>query len=531
MIYPEEFPRNNRDFSSERILFQRFKKELGREFTVYYSVKFTTPDVPMREIDFLVISPRMILCVELKNGKWRYKDGKWEFYNRRSKSWEQQTNKPYNGPLDQIRSARKVLKDFLYHHNSFENPVSEEYFRSSIFFLKNEPGDFPINEEERKFFIGKSRLKNRKITMRDILVSLQNPDLPPLGSRTLANLHNIIRLNLNFASDIYSRRKNQSGKLIALTREQFQIVRREQDSPRKLVLGVPGSGKTIVATEIAFRMESMQATTLFVTNSPTAAKEISNLVRWFSVDFATPDTVQDLPDPYQCMILDSSEKYLNPEFLNAHKNALRGGWEKGEWTVLGDWHFSLKLRDYREALEILRKFSTMEVVWKQNIRTPRKVYEQACLLGRKEHEPGRLPDVTGIHYASYSSEEEMLRKLEWAILYGLRDLGLSKSGIVILSLDPKLTETIAKKSSVPLQNIQSAPLGTPGIHEESIAISNLEEFEGREAPYTIVLGISDFDDRSRFDDFYHALTRCTMACSLLYPDYLKEQLSRILKSD
>jgi hypothetical protein len=538
MIFPEEYPKITKDLSNERVFHSRFKKELGREFTVYYSVRLSTPDVPMREIDFLVISPRMILCIELKNGKWRYKDKNWEFYNRRGKSWEEHKNKPYKGPVEQIRTAKKILKDFLYHHNSFEEIVSEEYFQSSIFFLKNDPGDFPITDREKEFFVGKSKLKNANTSMQEILSELQNNNLPPLPHSTITKLHNIIRLNLNYATDIYSKKKTQNEQLVSLTKDQFEIIRSQKEIPHAIVLGVPGSGKTVVATEYAFRLEASHKTTLFITSSPITAKILANLVRWFSVDFATPETIIDLRENYDYIIMDSSEHYLTVAFLEQHKDLLKNKWKNGDWLVLGDWNASLKNTKYREGLDYLRRYYPLEVIWKKNIRTPKRVFEHACILGRREYEPSKLPDITGIHFAYYENQDEFFQKIEWAILYGVRDLGIDRSDIVILSLNEKLTEVILDHNSdrqfrshfiAPYEHLKHAPTMDGKEPEELVSISNLDQFQGREAAYTIVVGIEDFNDSTRFDDYFHALTRCTSACTLLYPKELQDQLSQILR--
>lgn len=539
MIFPEEFPKSKNDLSNEKYLYDRFKNELGKEFVVYYSVKLFTPDVPMREIDFLVISPRMILCIELKNGRWRYKNGKWQFYNRRNRTWEEHKNKPYKGPIEQIQTARKILKDFLYNHNSFDHPVSDEYFQSVIFFLKNEPNDFSLPAKEKKYFIGKSKLINKSLSMQDLLSTIQNKELPPLDTKILNNLHQIIRLNLNFAIDIHNRKKKQAQKLISLTREQFQVLLVEREFPHAIVLGVPGSGKTIIATETAFRLEANHLTTLFVTNSEAVANTLAGLARWFSVDFLTPETIEKgTRGKYQFLILDSSESYLTKDFLKKFQNILEKGWESGNWIVLGDWFSSLQKPDYREALEELRKYRPREVIWKKNIRTPQKVYEHACILGRKLFEPSPLPDITGIQYVPYSNEEEFFKKIEWSIQYGIRELKIDRESILILSLDPSTTQTILEKGNTyylqqnkifTLNEIESNP-SKDNLPEGYIAIANLQEFKGREADYIIIVGIHDFYDKSKFEDYYQALTRCLQACAILYPVSLKPQLRELFSS-
>lgn len=542
MIYPHEYPKTNKDFSNERVFFQRFKRELGREFTVYYSVKLATPDIPMREIDFLVVSPRMILCIELKNGKWRFRNSRWEFYNRRGKAWEESKNKPYKGPVDQVRSAKKILIDFIYHHNDFQNLIPLEYFQSSIFFLKNDPEDFPIPDSEKKCFVGKTKLKDRDSNLQDILREIQNQELPPLPGETLKKLHEILRLNLNFSFSINQKKKTQDQELVNLTKEQFEVLNQSDKESRIILLGVPGSGKTLVAGERAFRFESSGIRTLFISPDTYSLDRFQEYFSWFSVDFAEVDTRTKTPNlnskslnfqpPYDFLIFDSAEKYLSPDFLHSKKHLLKGGWEEGHWLVVGDWFQFLKNPGFKESIEILRFFETAEFIWKENIRTPKTVYQHACILGRKEYEPSHIPDITGVHYSKYVSEEDFFRRLDWSIGYGIRELGLKRDDIAVLSLIPEWVDEIwerKKNLQFPITRITEWIREDPEQEERTrpVLIASLADFGGREIRYMVLVGIKDFNDPKNFDLFYQALTRCTGACTILFPEAIQDQLAEL----
>ncbi|WCL50483.1 nuclease-related domain-containing DEAD/DEAH box helicase [Leptospira sp. GIMC2001] len=536
MIFPEYYPKNTKDFSNESVFHARFKKEMGREAIVYYSVKFITPDVPMREIDFIVVTPKLILCIELKNGKWRYRDSTWKFYNRRSKNWEEQENKPYKGPVDQIRSGRKILGEFLNNHNSFEDPVPDAYFKSCIFFLKNDPSDFPVPDKEKEFFVGKSKLKNKNLTMREIIKDLEDPNLPPLSQEQMKNVNEIIQVNLNFVEDFDSRLNSQQKKLIALTHEQFELLSRRKKFSRTIVLGIPGSGKTIVALEQARRLELERIKTVFITGNTYLANRFSRFRDWRFVHFINENNFDTLTKKSEFLILDSTEEYLNQDFISKLDSILKGGMSAGKWLLFGDFYKSIDILKYKEALTQLKGIADREVVWKENIRTPRKVYEQACILGRKEVIPSLLPDITGIHYVTIESEEEIFQKLSWSIQYGLRELDLEQEEIVILSLNPDLTKKIidyydSTKNGQPLVIAYNGNHHINRSHSgnSSVRIADLHEFHGREARFVILIGISDFNDPAYFESYYDALTRTTSVCSIIFPEKLREQLVTLFK--
>jgi hypothetical protein len=56
MIYPQTFPATTNDISSEHHFYRRFQREMEDTSNVYYSLTLITPDVPMREIDFVIVN-------------------------------------------------------------------------------------------------------------------------------------------------------------------------------------------------------------------------------------------------------------------------------------------------------------------------------------------------------------------------------------------------------------------------------------------------------------------------------------------
>ncbi len=540
MIFPSEFPNNSNDYSNESKFYYRFKTEMTKEFTIYYSLKLITPDIPMREIDFLIISPNLILCIELKNGKWRYRDSKWEFYNRRIKLWESYVDKPYKDPIDQILSARKILQNFLNNHNTFQDPVPESYFKTCIFFLKNDSADFSHFKKGSEKIIGKSVLKNPKIKLASIIHELEDKTLPSLDPNTLHNLHSIIRLNLNFALGIQKKKHNQESEMIALSKEQYSILTNPRQKSRSIVLGVPGSGKTIVALEQANRLQLEGVKTLFLSTRTLLTSVQDQISNWDNITVisieknSSTNMLSNLKkEHFEFVILDSSEEYLDPQLVEKLDLLLEGGWKDGSWLIMGDLSSSIILADYQISIERIKIFALKSVRWLENIRTPKKVYEQACILGRKEMSTSLLRDITGIQYASFENTGEFYQKLEWAIHFGIRELKIDPEDIMIISLDQESKIDTIKNSSLhfssrlSIHNFDEHFIIEDKNHK-SISIACLDEFLGREAKYVIVIGFRNFNDPIYWDSHYQALTRCTKACTILFPIELKSQLVELL---
>jgi len=560
MIYPLEYPTNAKDYSNEAIYHARFKSELGKDYTVYYSLKLVTPDIPMREIDFVVVSDKMIICIELKNGKWRYKNSKWEFYNRRRKLWESYTDKPYSDPVDQVQSASKILMEFLNDHNSYQDPVPADYFQSAIFFLKNDAQDFAQHPKGSEFIFGKSSLKNSKTSLQSIIDIMESKSQNEIDSKTLHTIHEIIRLNLNFVLDITKKKFRQNSKLISLTKEQFDVIQKTKVTSKSLVIGVPGSGKTIVCIEQAKRMERLGKKTLFISGNLQSVSDEQNGFNWEFVHFVSykdknklSKLLDGLENDFEFLIIDSSEKMVDPNLFEQMGSKLINHWEKGSWLVMAEYVNPDTNPDYYKNIHDLKSISDKTDYWNRNIRTPRKVYEQACLLGRKPFVSSRVPDITGIQYASFESPEEFYQKLEWAIHFGRRGLQIPLEDSILLCIEEEdVSDILGSADKFFTNRIQLTPYSEldesrnldPSTQsqyehqltkEESspqnvIRIATLKEFYGEEEGYVIITGIKDFNNPMYFDLYYHALTRCNQACTIIFPEMIKPQLVEILNS-
>ena len=69
--------------AAERKLFVVMRDELSDEWTVLHSLGSTLHDrKPWAEIDFVLVGPAGVYCLEVKGGRVARRDGRWEYTNR-----------------------------------------------------------------------------------------------------------------------------------------------------------------------------------------------------------------------------------------------------------------------------------------------------------------------------------------------------------------------------------------------------------------------------------------------------------------
>ena len=93
------------------------REDLGADWTALHSVGVANhPKKPWAELDFVLIGPGGVFCLEVKGGRVaRRDDGRWEFTNRGDVSVKTE------GPWDQVGSASAAL----YHSSSSTTTLSQ----------------------------------------------------------------------------------------------------------------------------------------------------------------------------------------------------------------------------------------------------------------------------------------------------------------------------------------------------------------------------------------------------------------------
>ena len=94
---------------AERRLFAKIKVDLDDRWTVLHSLGFVGhPRKPWAEIDFVLIGPPGIFCLEVKGGRVHREDGAWVFTDRVGNATIKR-----EGPFDQVGSATAALRALI----------------------------------------------------------------------------------------------------------------------------------------------------------------------------------------------------------------------------------------------------------------------------------------------------------------------------------------------------------------------------------------------------------------------------------
>lgn len=275
MIYPEEFPDFNCPPDSERKVYNAMR-QLPDEFDVFYNRTFSSRVKGQKsdyEIDFIVADLRKghfngLVCIEVKGGNLIYKaDGSWTQNGDKIKS-----------PTDQvISSMHSLVKRYpdISRHTPFDWIVC---FPDII-----SPGNknLPTVLDESKL------IDQYKLTwLRKTLVSYfdnlyeANPDRKGLDLNTYnKSFKSTLIRDCHFVLPLSARIESDEKTFIKLTTEQGKLLDAVKENPKILVKGIAGSGKTIIAKEIAQESYENGLNVLFLCFNKSLALNIDSYFR------------------------------------------------------------------------------------------------------------------------------------------------------------------------------------------------------------------------------------------------------------
>jgi len=268
---------------AERTIFKLLERtQLDRNAVALHSI-----DLPrhvykrMGEIDFLVLSRAGLLVCEVKGGLvHRSDDGLWHYTNRYGES-----NSKAEGPYRQAGSAMWSL------HNDLRERLDRRIFEQISFgycvmLLDSELRSDSVDSPRDLTLDASDFAEARELStpLRVLLARWQERNKTgDMSPEALDRIRNAIRGSFDLVPSLGTRSRTISTQLESLTEEQYEGLDWVETSPRLLLAGGAGTGKTLLALEIARREALRGSNVLLTCQSPVMPGSTSSRRRTWSV--------------------------------------------------------------------------------------------------------------------------------------------------------------------------------------------------------------------------------------------------------
>ena len=510
------------------------------------------------EVDFVVVGPAGIFCLEVKGGQVLRKDGQWEI------GWPGNTYTSAEGPFKQAQGTRwplakevgkrlgmnlrrnavigwgVVFPDIIFKENDFEGS------KEVVFDQRDRPNSFI------KFIERLENYARRRIS------ETGNTQPGKLGPNRIKKIIDCLRGDFDVVVSLKGLISESERELIALSADQYQVLdfALHDDNPRILCEGAAGTGKTLIALEAARRLSSQSNRVLFLCFNENLAEFLKNEVTAIGSG-AFVSTVygylgeiirkggfsQQLSDAHRklkgadlfltaypalfdeaatelmslenfpvfdVLIVDEGQDILNAPIMNCLHLLLDGGLSEGNWIIFLDGKLQSDVygRKEQKVQQHLLSFQPSTLLLRENYRNPKAIVAEMCALTNTSEPICKRNLVSHVDYRCFDNEKMQGKKLR-ALLVELLHEGVSPERITILSTREKQESLVFRQPPDVGKPIRFLDRSETETSENTITATSVSAFKGLENEVIILTDLPDLDSLSSWERsiLYVGMTR------------------------
>jgi len=541
-------------------LFSLIRDQLPDSWSCLHSLGMTIHDrKPWAEIDFVLVGPSGVFCMEVKGGILSRRDGVWYTTPIHGPN-EGVRQRLKESPFEQVGSASAALFGFV--EKRF--PKAREYL-ISCFCVATPDSEWSVYgaDVERDLVFdytdvaaGFENFMQRVVlwwtTRFDRRFGKLGPS--PLSVIDRQAIIELLRGDFDLVPSLAVQSEMAEAEMLRLTAEQAEIFSKLDSNQRVLVQGGAGTGKTMIAVEEARRAESSGESVLFTCFSRNLAIHIATMFE--RSEFVTVSTLHalmrrivddagrtaELPDaeesdvmevflPELCqsiliedgldgrygrLIVDEGQDLLRTNLVDVLDLLLQGGIREGWWRIFYDPNQDLFGGIGGGVLAQLLAASPARWPLTVNCRNTAPIATRIALLTGAELAPTLKVDGPPTEILYWNTPEE-----EWALVSSKISV-LVKGGIdpeQIAVLSPRRLERTCLARGLQGKRFELADVSRGGIGSApgSVMFSTIASFKGLETRAVLLIDIAGLEEIEQLRDVYVGASRARVELIVLLP--------------
>lgn len=531
---------------AERDMFARIRDELSNDWTVLHSLGMTIHNrKPWAEIDFVLVGPPGVFCLEVKGGLVEREGGVWYTTAQRGKGRREELKEP---PFDQVGSASAALFKYLSDRIPKMSSAITGYAVATPDCSWRIAGPdldralvYDDTDALTTFDVFMDRVASR---WNERVGRGWNRQLELLRKQDKAAVIDALRGDFSLVPSLRASLEGASEALVALTVEQAELFARLARNQRVIARGGAGTGKTLLAAAEARRLaqggqrllltcfsrnlaahlrlvladcptvtvRTLDSFMVETVNNSGRAREIPDADEKDLFDVFYPELAIEILlgsgwNPFDALIVDEGQDLLTESHLDVFDLAVKGGLETGTWR----WFFDPNQNIFEgiAATAMARLLRTAAVDWPLtvNCRNTIPIAENVSMLSGvplNESLPTEGPEVGYVWYTDSASQRHELSTRVRKLIHE----GFTPDRIVILShrqLEKSGAAYGLRGSLPPLFDVSrghadDAPSG-------AIKFSTVASFKGLEADAIFLLDVDDLESQHALASVYVGTSR------------------------
>jgi len=541
--------------AAELRLFRKIRDELSDDWFALHSLGLTSHRAkPWAEIDFVLVGPGGVYCLEVKGGRIAREGGEWLFTNRRD-----ETTRKQDGPFAQVGSASAALYSQLRQHVSAmsQSPLGYGVATPDIVFEIEGPDVEPevvydAEDTERPFSDYVERLeKYWRARIEEGRRFVFRP-LAPANRRAVVDF---LRADFDLRPSLRAQIGEVNEELLQLTSEQYAALDGLAENSRVLVRGAAGTGKTLLAVEEARRfadrggrvlltcfnralgaflkeatseVDAIHASTIhslmakvvadagLTGRLPSAAE--SDLFAVFYPELAL-EVFLDSGPVYDAIVVDEAQDVLRPAYLDVLDAALDGGLARGAWRVFLDPRQNIFDGTDAAGLGDLLKLEPTQFRLTVNCRNTAPIATDTAILAGLDCDEvlkAEGPDVEHEWYRDLGHQQRLIANRLNSLLSG----GVPARDIVVLGRR-RLEDSCLADGGVGRGGLKVVEyeLHSP---RDAIRYATIAGFKGLESDVILLVDVEDLDSAGARQSLYVGASRCKVLLHVFLAESVRQ---------
>ncbi len=437
------------------------------------------------EIDFIVCGPDGLFVLEIKGGRVSCHDGIWGTKNRYGES-ERLRESPFKQAEGALHGLRKKLpasisRAFVVGYGVVmpgveQLPDSAEWDRAVL----ADGRDFRQFEKWLERFIRYWRAKDSR--------------KPVASPKQLNVLQQHLRPDFEAVVPLHIPAHDVETRIARLTEDQLRLIDVVEANPRVICSGGAGTGKTMLALELAKRWGASGMKTALACHSPWLKRFLErNAVPGLTVSLADSIHVAARRagiEKFDALIVDEGQDILNMDALERLDNCLYGGISEGCWCFFHDANNQSGLCGsyVPDAYEYLESCGPARIPLRTNCRNSLQILQQIQdALGADVGNSG-VGDGPAVREVRVADTDGAIQAFEKE-LRGLVDgEGFNPGDIVILSPFPFAQSWTCSLSKDLRDSISVLDDASPrNMNRQAIGFAQVGDFKGLESEVVVLV--------------------------------------------
>jgi len=566
-------PDNIQQFQSlgERFIYHQFKNDINSQgYYVLHSV-FTNHHLTnvSGELDFLVLAPGLgFFAIEVKHGNIERKDGTWIILNSVGKPIHKTKS-----PFMQVEDTKHSIRNYILNNvsNKKKDRLKKILFATGVAFTSTTHSQMDIGPEgfewqiftKEDFSLPISKYIKRLSDGWHQRYSV-NPWYEVNMSRpTLDDCEEVLKIirgdfKINYSE--LNRISDNQKSIEEFTQEQFNVIDYTEFNERCLIEGQAGTGKTIIALELARRkIQQGKKVALFCFNQMLGDKlkksidsisdiknhnsysgtlhkylakhsvevinkenEFEYFTEYLPLNFLIQSDYIREEKKYDYLIIDEAQDLLIDNYLEVFDLILKRGIKNGEWTMFGDFtNQAIYINNPEKSKNLLEKRSCFIKLpsLKINCRNTKKISLQNTL-------------VTGIDkptFSSYTLEGSSIDVYFPRVSKQLEILEREIQELIQVGVEPEMITILSPKSFESTYAAGSDVVNV--LIKKGLQYSTIQAFKGLE---NVVIILYDFSEISSVESkrlLYIGISRATQVLKIILSKDIESAYQSLISSN